>query len=342
MTATKGHGAEHDLSAPDGREPRRGELRAAALRIASRYGLIIVLLLLILIFSILKPAVFPTWAMAKTILVQQTVLMLMALSVLPIVVVGEFDLSVGYLIGLCAVLIAALGGEAHFNGVVTLVLTVLISCAIGIVNGVLVGTLRIPSMIATLGVGLAIGGLTVGVSGGRTLIAGIPNLYPDLSNWSALGLSVAVWIVAGICLVAYAILAHTPTGRRMYAVGGSQVVARLAGIRVIRLKIIAFAAGGVLVAVAGALELGQAGGASPSFGPSLLLPAYAAVFLGSTTIRPGFFNVWGTVTATLVLAVGFTGLNLVGVPYWTQPVFNGAALVIGVLLSRSEMSRASR
>jgi ribose transport system permease protein len=338
MTAIKGQGAEGDLGAARGQRIQDKAWAITLLRLAGRFGLIVVLLLLIVIFSVLEPALFPTWAMAKTILLQQTVLMLMALSVLPIVVVGEFDLSVGYLIGLCAVVIAALGGEAHLNGVVTLVLTVLISCAIGIVNGVLVGTLRIPSMIATLGVGLAIGGLTVGVSGGRTLIAGIPPLYPDLSSTSVLGLSTAVWIVAGICMLTYAILSHTPTGRRMYAVGGSQVVARLAGIRVIRLKILAFGAGGILVALAAALELGQAGGASPSFGPSLLLPAYAAVFLGSTTIRPGFFNVWGTVTATLVLAVGFTGLNLVGVPYWTQPVFNGAALVIGVLLSRSEMS----
>lgn len=342
MTAIKGPSAKDGVGTSSDPGKPRARLSPTVLRIASRYGLIFVLLMLIALFSILEPSLFPTWAMGRTILVQQTVLMLMALAVLPIVVVGEFDLSVGYLIGFCAVLIAALGGEAHLNGVVTFFLTVLAACGIGVVNGILVGALRIPSMIATLGVGLAIGGLTVGVSGGRTLISGIPNLYPDLSNWSAVGLSAAVWIVAGICAIVYAILAHTPTGRRMYAVGGSQVVARLAGIRVTRLKILAFVAGAVLVAMAGALELGQAGGADPSFGPSLLLPAYAAVFLGSTTIRPGFFNVWGTVTATLVLAVGFTGLNLVGVPYWTQPVFNGGALVVGVLLSRSETNRISR
>jgi ribose transport system permease protein len=104
--------------------------------------------------------------------------------------------------------------------------------------------------------------------------------------------------------------------------------------------VIAFTVGGMLVALTAALELGQAGGADPSYGPNLLLPAYAAVFLGSTTIRPGFFNVFGTVIATFVLAVGFTGLTILGVPYWMEPVFNGVALVIGVLLSRSELRRA--
>jgi ribose transport system permease protein len=310
--------------------------------IAARYGLVIFLVFLIVLFSILEPKIFPTLTMAKTILVQQTVIMLLSLAVLPIVVVGEFDLSIGYVLGLCAVLIAALGGEVHLDGALTLLLTVIIAAAIGTLNGLLVAALRIPSMIATLGVGLAIGGLTTGVSGGRTLVLGIPHLVPDLSTTSLFGLSSAVWIVAVLCLLAYAVFAHTPPGRRMYAVGGSQVVARLAGIRTIRLKILAFAFGGVLVAIAGALELGQAGGADPSFGPNLLLPAYAAVFLGSTTIRPGFFNVWGTVVATLVLAVGFTGLTLDGVPYWTEPVFDGAALIIGVLLSRGEVRRAGR
>ncbi|HEY4828352.1 MAG TPA: ABC transporter permease [Solirubrobacteraceae bacterium] len=308
---------------------------------AARYGLIAFLLLLIAVFSILQPQIFFTFRMAKTILVQQTVIMLLSLSVLPIVVVGEFDLSIGNVLGFAAVLIAALG-EKSLGGWPTLLLTVLACAAIGGINGFLVSVLKVPSMIATLGVGLAVGGLTVGVSGGETLVSGIPNLIPDMSSTIVLGVSLAVWIVFALCLVTYAVFEHTPTGRRLYAVGGSQVVARLAGIRVTRLKFLAFTAGAALVAVAGALNLGQAGGASPSFGPSLLLPAYAAVFLGSTTIRPGFFNVWGTVVATLVLAVGFTGLTLEGVPYWVEPVFDGVALIIGVLLSRGEVTRAGR
>ena len=320
------------------RQQRRG---TGLLQFASRFGLVAFLIILIILFSVLEPQTFPTVAMAKTILVQQTVIMLLALSVLPIVIVGEFDLSVGYVLGLSAVVIAALG-ERHFGGPAALIIAILVTAAIGLVNGVLVSVLRIPSMIATLGVGLAVGGLTVGVSGGATLVLGIPALIPALSSTSFAGLSTAVWIVLAACLVAYAVFAHTPTGRRMYAVGGSQVVARLAGIRTVRVKTLAFVAGGVIVAIAGAIELGQAGGANPSFGPSLLLPAYAAVFLGSTTIRPGFFNVWGTVIAVLVLAVGFTGLTLIGVPYWTEPVFDGAALIIGVLLSRGEVRRAGR
>jgi ribose transport system permease protein len=330
--------ADSGASAPSGRSRQRLN---RFVPFAARYGLVAFLLILIIIFSVLQTHTFFTFTMAKTILVQQTVIMLLSLSVLPIVVAGEFDLSVGNVLGFSAVLIAALG-EKHLGGPVTLLLTVLACGAIGAVNGVLVSVLKVPSMIATLGVGLAVGGLTVGVSGGETLILGIPNLINDMSDKVVLGLSLAVWIVGAFCAVTWAVFQHTPTGRRLYAVGGSQVVARLAGISVTRLTLLAFVAGGALVAIAGALNLGQAGGADPSFGPALLLPAYAAVFLGSTTIRPGFFNVWGTVVATLVLAVGFTGLTLEGVPYWTEPVFDGVALIIGVLLSRGEVRRAGR
>lgn len=331
-------------SASAGTKSSRGDRpsrRFQASKFLGRYGLVLFLLFEIILFSILKPNVFLTTTMVTTTLSQQTVIMCLALAVIPIVVAGEFDLSIGYVLGLCTVVLAAVGENFGWTGVLVILATVVVGAAIGLLNGVLVGPNRIPSMIATLGVGLAVGGLTVGVSGGRTLTAGIPDLVFDLTTTKILGLHSSVWIVGALAVILYLILAHTPTGRRMYAVGGSEEVARLAGIRTTRIKVLAFVAAGAMVALAATLSLGTAGGANPSFGPGLLLPAYAAVFLGSTTIRPGFFNVWGTVVATLVLAIGFTGLNLVGVPPWTQPIFNGSALVLGVLISRREMRRAA-
>ena len=90
---------------------------------------------------------------------------------------------------------------------------------------------------------------------------------------------------------------------------------------------------GLLAGVAGLLSLGELGSADPTAGPEYLLPAFAAVFLGATSIRPGFFNVWGTVLAIFVLAVNFSGLSLLGVPYWLSPVIDGIALIVGVLIA---------
>jgi ribose transport system permease protein len=141
-------------------------------------------------------------------------------------------------------------------------------------------------------------------------------------------------LIVGLAL--YLVLTRMPVGRKLYAVGGSERVAQMVGIRTRVIKTAAFAAAGTVAAFAGLMQLGISGAANPSFGTSLLLPAFAAVFLGSTTVRPGSFNVWGTILTIILLAVGFSGLSLLGVPFWIQPVFQGVALIVGVLLSRSE------
>jgi len=130
------------------------------------------------------------------------------------------------------------------------------------------------------------------------------------------------------------VLTKTPVGTKIYATGSSERVAEMVGIRVPLLKCAMFALAGATAAMAGMMQLGLAGAANPSFGANLLLPAFAAVFLGSTTVRPGFFNVAGTLLAVILLAVGFSGLSLLGAPFWLQPVFNGVALIVGVILSK--------
>ena len=315
---------------------RRVRGQRSSRRFLARYGLVGFLVLLFVVFTILEPHSFFNLNQFKSLLLDQTVNVCLAFAVLGTLIVGEFDLSVGYVLGFAAVVAASVSGQHHFDTAATIIAALGVGLVIGVVNGVLTTFFRVASLIATLGVGLAVSGLTVGVSGSQTLATGIPVLITELSTNTFLGIDLAVWFCAIIAILLYLILAHTPLGRRMYAIGGSERVAALAGVHTRRLKIVAFGAGGVLAAIAGLLVLGQAGAANPSYGPALLLPAYAAVFLGSTCIRPGYFNLWGTIVAVLVLAVGFTGLSLLGLPFWSEPIFNGAALIIGVLLSRSE------
>jgi ABC-type glucose/galactose transport system permease subunit len=140
----------------------------------------------------------------------------------------------------------------------------------------------------------------------------------------------------GLAFALFYILEHTPLGRKFYAVGGSERVAFLAGIRTGHIKVLAFAAAGFLVGIGAMFELGQSGAASAGFGPDLLLPAYAAAFLGVTTYRPGYFNIPGAMVAIILLAVGFNGLNLLGAPFWVRPIFNGVVLVLAVITARAE------
>jgi ribose transport system permease protein len=306
------------------------------LDLIQRFGAVILLILVCVVFSIMEPDSFATWQNARTILQQEAVLACLALGLLLPIAVGEFDLSVGYVLGFSAVIAASLGGESHLAGGLVIPIVLLSGLAIGAFNGVLVAKFKIHSLIATLGVGFAVSGATVGVTGGTTLFQGIPKIIPDISNTEIFGLKSAVWVVFALALVLYLVLEFTPFGRRIYAVGGSERVARLSGVRTDWIKIAAFSIAGGMAAMAGILQLGQAGGASAAFGVNLLLPAFAAIFLGATAIKPGVFNVWGTVIAILLLAAGFTGLGLQGVPLWVEPIFDGAILLIAVLVTRRE------
>lgn len=310
------------------------------LGLVRRHTILILIVLLIILFSILAPDTFPTLANFEGLALGQAVSALLALSVLLVVVVGEFDLSVGYILGFSAVLTAQLGGGLGIPAPIAILLGLAAGGVFGLLSGTLVARLKVNSLIATLGVGLAVSGISVGVSGGQTLSTNIPAMIINLARTPILGIQSAVWIVLLVAVIMYIVLTKLPSGRKLYATGGSETVARMVGIRVRLIKTTIFVAAGVLAAVAGLLQLGLSGAANPTYGSNLLLPAFAAVFLGSTTVRPGFFNVWGTMLAVVLLAVGFSGLSLLGVPFWVEPVFDGVALIVGVLLSRWNVKAA--
>jgi ribose transport system permease protein len=347
VTETTATTAEGGARAEDAGEKGVGALRPRPLGgmtsgvpvwvgLLQRYGALLILILICVVFSILSPNSFATKQNAVTILQQEAVLACLALGLLFPIAVGEFDLSVGYVLGFTAVEAAALGGQSHMPGGLVILIVLLTGVAIGTFSGILTSVFGIHSLIATLGVGFAVSGATVGVSGGTTLFAGIPEEIPKIANTDILGLRSAVWIVLVLAILLYVVLSFTPFGKRVYAVGGSERVARLAGVRTVLVKIAAFAIAGGMAACAGLLQLGQAGGATPDFGVNLLLPAFAAIFLGATAIRPGTFNVWGTIIAILLLAAGFTGLGLQGVPIWVQPIFDGSVLLVAVLVTKRE------
>ncbi|MBU2668890.1 ABC transporter permease [Actinoplanes bogorensis] len=296
-----------------------------------KYAQVILLVVLVIGFSLATPR-FATQQNWTSLLVSQAVVAMMTLAVLFPLIVGEFDLSVGYSLGFSAMLGAYLTGQ---NWPVPMILLAMLvfGVFIGVVNGVLNVYFKINSFIATLGMGIILSALTLALSNGAILTT-VPGVLETLGRGYVGGIAWAVWAVLLIAVVCYYLLQHTPVGARLYAIGGSERVAFLAGVRTSWYKVLAFGLAGAIVAGAAMFQLGQAGSATPSMGPDLLLPAYAAAFLGVTTFRPGFYNVPGVIVAILLLAVGFNGLSLLGVPFWVQPMFNGLALLIAVLFAR--------
>ena len=304
----------------------------------TRYITVILLIAVTIIFTVLAPQTFPTVYNWQNSTRRPGGHLSMAFAAIVPLIAGEFDLSLGNMIGFLAMLGAILGQAGYGAGIVIPVMIVAgIVC--GTINGVLTVRFEISSFIATLGTGILLSGFTFALSDGQVIFSGVPEVITYIGQERFLGLGITVWLTVVIALVLLYMTEHTPFGRKLYATGGSERVAFLAGIRTGRLKIIAFAIAGLLVAIGAVFDLGQGGAANPGFGPDLLLPAYAAAFLGVTSYRPGYYNIPGAIVAILLLAVGFNGLNLLGAPFWVQPIFNGAVLIIAVVTARAEARR---
>ena len=300
-----------------------------------RYAVVVALAVLILFFSVIEPATFPTLGNLRTIVNSQGVLLVMALGLTAPLIAGDFDLSIGATLGFCGTLVAALVGTLGWDGTPAMLLTLGAAVLIGLVNGWMVVSIGINAFIATLASSTVLAGLTLYVTNG-TILTTIPVALENFAQTRIPGLGIGVPAIVGFILTALLWYAyeHTPVGRQLFFVGEGREVARLVGLPVRRLRVGAFVTSAVFSGLAGMLLAGELGGLAPSVGPTFLLPAYAAAFLGATTIKPGRFNAVGTLVALYLLVVGVTGLELLGVASWVEQVFNGVALAVAVAFAR--------
>lgn len=336
---TKGAGSDmvRDQERSERRPARRGGIRGRAL--LERFGAVFVLIGLVVVFSVLLPRTFPTYLNFSTLLTTQDVLVILAIGALVPLAAGEFDLSIGFVLGFSGMLVALLTSELGWHTVPAIGATLLVALLIGAVNGLLVVRVGISAFIATLGMGSLVSGLTIWISGGTVIYQNIPDLLLTIGRFQIFSLPLPVYFMVVVVVVFVYVMGHTPFGRYLYAIGGGREAARLAGLSTGRLTIIAFVVSSVMAGLAGVLETASLGSAHPNVGAQFLLPAFAAAFLGATTIEPGRFNVLGTVVALFLLAVGISGLRQLGAPFWLGPVFNGLALLVAVGLAVRRGSR---
>jgi len=302
----------------------------AALGIFARYATIIGLGAMILAFSLLSPDAFPTFNNFINVINQASLAMIISGGLTLALVIGEMDLSVG----LHGVLVTGLIVHSKLPIPVALAVVIALGGLVGAVNGLIVTKLRVNSVIATLGVGTILVGLAFAYSSGVPIVAGVPEAFLQLTlgRW-LFGIPNPIIVMALVVLILWVLVERTAIGQEIQAVGGNQAAARLAGISVDRIKILAFVISGMCAALTGALLASRLGSGTTSAADSYLLTAFAAVFLGSATLRDGEFHVLGTLVGTLIIAFGFNGLNIFGAPTFSQYVFQGATLIIAVGLS---------
>jgi ribose transport system permease protein len=301
--------------------------------LAERYALVAVWIFIIVMFSALRPDIFPTAENFTTIFGSQSVLVILALGLILPLVVGQFDLSIGAAMSLSAVIVAYLNVKLGWPIGFALVAAAALGVAIGSLNGLLVVVLGVDALVATLGVGTLLTGLAYAVSD-YNVIAGVDRRFVNLVSFDVLGLPTSFYMAIALALVLWYVFRYTPLGRHLIFTGAGRDVARLSGLPVRRLRLGAFIVCSICAAFAGVILTGIIGAGDANSGLAFLLPAYAAAFLGSTAIRPGQFNPWGTVVAVYFLITGITGLQLLGLASWIQDVFYGLALIVAVTLSR--------
>lgn len=302
--------------------------------VLERAGLPIILVALIIFFSVHSGTgeIFRSSANINYILTNQSVTGIIALAMVIPLSAHYFDLTVPATAAAANVAVASVAGDHGQPLVVALLVALGIGVVIGCVNGFLVAGLRLNGFIVTLGTFTLVGGLVQLYTGGETL-SRVPAGFVDWSSQKWLGVPVPLILLLALGIVVWYVLMHTPYGRRLESIGSNEVAARLVGIRVDRTVFMSFIASSLLATVAGALLASRSGVADPSAAPAYLFPALAAVFLGSTTLRPGRYNVWGTLIGVYFVAVSVTGLTLMGAQSWVTPVFNGGALVVAVAVS---------
>jgi ribose transport system permease protein len=303
------------------------------LALLGRWGLLLVFIVVFGSFSAWLPQKFPTSGNVQDILTSQPPGIFIAFAAMLVLVVGEFDLSIGATLGMSQYLVLKLITHYGLSWPVAVVATLGVGVAIGGANAVAVVGLGINSFIATIGVATILSGLVEWISSeNEPLYGGAPHGFTTLAQTKHL-VVLPVYYSLLAAVVLWILLEFTVVGRQMRATGANRTAARLSGIHTGRAQVTAFVLAGLLAAIGGILITAQVAAADATSGPSYLLPAYAAAFLGATAVRPGFFNVWGTLIAIFLVAVGITGLQLQGAAPWVTPVFNGSVLLFAVTVS---------
>ncbi|WP_299863682.1 ABC transporter permease [uncultured Hoeflea sp.] len=316
-------------------EPTKADLKGLSLgrrviRFLPVYGLVILTAFLIVLFSVLLPNTFPTMLNLRAIVSDKAIIALLSLGAMIPMAAGRIDLTVGYGIVLWHILAISLQTIYGVPWPMAVVIVLMLGALSGFLNGLLVEVAKIDSFIATLGTGTVLYALALWHTGGRQMVGVLPEGFLSINGTFVGGLPITGFYVLAITIAMWVILEYTPIGRYLYAIGANQRAAQLNGIPTRKYVIGAFLCSGTITALAGVilaskLRIGQA-----SVGLEFLLPALVGAFLGSTTIKPGRVNVWGTIVGVAILAVGISGIQQFGGSFWVEPLFNGVTLLIAI------------
>jgi ribose transport system permease protein len=321
-----------------GQTPRRGAISTLVRRAEIDLIFLVVFSVTLAITLSFASPFFLTSRNIGNVLLQASVLAILSCGMTIVIISGNFDLSVGSGLALSMVT-TALVMQYSDSIPLGVVAGLSMGVAIGVINGIVVTMLRVPSFIATLGMLVIARGAARGITGGRTVF-GLPEGFFEFMNGKPLGVGLIVWVAAAVFVLLHLILRYSYLGVYFYAVGGNPQAARVGGLQVRRIQLLAFVLCGMTMGVAGVALLGRLGSGQPNSGALLELFAVAAVVLGGTSLYGGRGSLPRTLVGVLLIAMIENGLNLMNVNPDLQLVALGlvfiGATASGLLYQRKE------
>lgn len=306
------------------------------------FGALIMLGVIIAVAAILQPASFATWYNLVNILSSSAITAVIAVGLTLPIVAGEIDLSIGYqasLSGIVGLTLMQTFGLPLWIGILGSVLT---GSIIGLTNGVLVAKLKINSLVATLGMGTLVLGLSYAFTQGIPVVLSDAKTITWISLTQILGLPIPVWIAIVFSLVLWVGLNRTGIGMAVKAIGGNAEAARLSGVSVDWIRIGTFVVSGLAAGLGGIMIASRTGSAAVDSGNSYLLSAFAAVFFGSAVMSAGRFHIVGTLVGVLTVGFAFNVMAITGLPTAYQYFFQGVLLIFGVGIGTVSRLRAAK
>jgi ribose transport system permease protein len=312
------------------------------LTLLRRYGTLIGFVAILIFFWISLPDTFMTARNWLNISQQMSMLIVAAAGMTVVMVMGDFDLSIGSMASLAGI-VAAILLSADYPIWAAVSIALLVGLAGGAINGLLISFIGILPFVATLATLTMLSGAAFVISGGKTISGrAIPEAF---GNFAREGISLGIWngiaislpnltiVAVGVASLVWVLLEQTTFGRRLYAIGGNSEAAHLSGVAVRKLKLIAFALTGGSAALAGVMYASRVASANPTQGSGLMLNAIAAVFLGSTLSEHGEPRLLYTIVGVLVLGVLDNGLTQMSVDSYVRQILVGGIIILAVSTS---------
>lgn len=300
-----------------------------------RYGILGMFVVMVVVFSLLKPDNFPTYDNLKAILQQAAILAVIGAGLTVVLVIREFDLSFDANAAISGAIAVQVMVNLGWPAGLGILVGIAVGAIVGVANGTIVAYFKAPAFIGTLAVAAVASGIESMITDDKTVF-GVPDGYLGIATTDVFRLPLFIWISIGVVLIVAALLKYTVFGRHAHAVGSNPVAAAATGIHTARVRWSAFVVLGALAGLAGVMITAQAGGSAPNNSANLLLPVYTAAFLGASALGRGQFTSVATYFGVIFIGTLQTGLTMLQQPAWIASVITGVVLVIAVVIARRQ------